>query len=303
MNIEQIKCVIAISENKTFSEAAYSLNMTQSSLSKNIKKLELELGISLFNRTTRKVSLTPIGEEFVIYGNQILQSHKDLLHFINMYTQEKQNKLKIGSIYFGKNNRLVPLFAHFMTKNPKLELTIKDSTTTPLLQDLKKGDIDIAFVSSMYSDDTKEATFSSNIDYKSFTCFKDPYYVVVSVKHPLAKYKELSFKDLNGQSLILTSPTMDVYHSALNKAFNHYNVTIHSSICCSSVRSILQMVSQNLGIAILTKLVIEDSDDLVTIPLNGGLVRETQMLMLNKKQSIQINAFWNFIKDSFTING
>ena len=72
MNIEQIRCVIAIMEHKTFLEAALSLNRSQSAVSKEIRKMEEELGAPLFVRTTRKVYLTPVGEDFVRCGMKIL---------------------------------------------------------------------------------------------------------------------------------------------------------------------------------------------------------------------------------------
>ena len=103
---------------------------------------------------------------------------------------------------------------------------------------------------------------------KSISCFLDPYYVVVGKVHPFHVRKHLSFAELDKQAFIFPDSSMDVYQHALQQLFEYYHVTIHSSICCSSVRSVLHMVSQNLGIAILTRLVTE-SDDLDIIPLEG----------------------------------
>ena len=298
MNIEQVKCVLAIVEHKTFLEAALALNRSQSAVSKEIKKLEQELGAPLFVRTTRKVHLTSVGEDFIRYGTQILEAYEGICQSVARHQEESRKKLRIGSIYFGRKNLLAPAIAQFINLHPSIEITVKDDTTSPLLHALLKNELDIIFVSSMYADAIPKKTFADDPSLKSISCFQDPYYVVVGKGHPFHGRKHLSFPELDNQAFIFTDSSMDVYHQALKRLFDHYHVTSHSSICCSSVRSVLHMVSQNLGIAILTRLVIEDSDDLDIIPLEGGLVRDTQMVMRNHPQEESVILFWNYMKQA-----
>lgn len=298
MNIEQVRCVLAIVEHKTFLEAALSLNRSQSSVSKEIQKLEQELRAPLFVRTTRKVYLTPVGEDFVRCGAKILDAYEEICQSVARHREESSQQLRIGSIYFGQQNLLAPAIAHFINLHPSVEITVKDGTTSPLLHALMKNELDIIFVSSMYADAIPKKTFADDPALKSVSCFRDPYYVVVGKGHPFHGRKRLSFTDLDQQAFIFTDSSMNVYHQALKSLFDYYHVTIHSSICCSSVRSVLHMVSQNLGIAILTRLVVEDSDDLDIIPLEGGLVRDTQMVMRNHPQDESVRLFWNYMKQS-----
>lgn len=298
MNIEQVRCVLAIVEHKTFLEAALSLNRSQSSVSKEIQKLEQELGAPLFVRTTRKVYLTPVGEDFVRCGAKILESYEEICQSVARHHENSKQLLRIGSIYFGQQNLLAPVIAHFINLHPSIEITVKDGTTSPLLHALMKNELDIIFVSSMYADAIPKKTFADDPALKSVSCFRDPYYVVVGKRHPLHGRKRLSFAELDQQAFIFTDSSMNVYHQALQSLFDYYHVTIHSSIRCSSVRSVLHMVSQNLGIAILTRLVVEDSDNLNIIPLEGGLVRDTQMVMRNHPQDESVRLFWNYMKQS-----
>ena len=297
MNIEQIRCVIAIMEHKTFLEAALSLNRSQSAVSKEIRKMEEELGAPLFVRTTRKVYLTPVGEDFVRCGMKILDAYDEICESVAKHREESSRQLRLGSIYFGQKNPLAPAIAHFINLHPSIEITVKDGTTSPLLHALMKNELDIVFVSSMYADAIPKKTFADDPSLKSISCFRDPYYVVVGKGHPFHGRKHLSFAELDKQAFIFPDASMDVYQHALQQLFEYYHVTIHSSICCSSVRSVLHMVSQNLGIAILTRLVTE-SDDLDIIPLEGGLVRDTQMVMRNHPQDESVSLFWNYMKQS-----
>ncbi len=300
MNIEQVKCVLAVVRYKTYLEAAFQLNRSQAAVSKSIQKLEQELGTSLFNRTTRKVSLTPAGEDFVIYGQQILDSYENILNSVERHTNPQVKTLRIGTIYFGQNNPLAPVIARYLKLHPNTAVNIRDDTSTPLIRSLHSGGLDVVFVSSMYTPSCEQSPYSMNPHFKAFSCFQDPYYVIVSREHPFACRESLNYQDLNGQPFITIDASMDVYHEAIKKALEASNVSLHTIMNCSSVRSVLHMVSQNLGIAILTKLVVEDSDLLRIIPLENGMIRDTQMLVLNKELPSHVRAFCRFIREQLT---
>lgn len=297
MNMEQIKCVLAVAQYKTFLEASFQLDRSQAAVSKSIKKLEEELGIALFERTTRRVSLTDAGEDFMIYGQQILSSYECILSSVERRLHSNNNRLKIGSIYFGQDNRLAPMIARFLKRHPDMEIDMKENTSSPLIRSLRSGELDAVFVSSMYNPSTEQSPFSNHPEYRSFSCFRDPYYVIVSKKHPFASRKKLSYPDLDGQSFIVTDPSMDVYHKALQKTFELYHIPLNIAMYCTSVRSVLHMVSQNLGIAILSKLVVEESDELRIIPLEDGMIRDTQLVVLNKSMPPHLRAFYRFIRE------
>lgn len=296
MNMEQIKCVLAVVRYKTFLEASFHLNCSQAAVSKSIKKLEEELGIPLFERTTRRVALTEAGEDFVVYGQQILHSYECILNSVERRLNPGVSRLIIGSIYFGRDNRLAPMIASFLKLHPDIEIEMKENTSSPLIQALRSGELDAAFVSSMYNPSMEDSPFSEQTEFRFFSCFRDPYYVIVSKNHPFAKRKSLSYPDLKGQSFIVTDPSMDVYHKALQKTFERYRTPLHIAMYCTSVRSVLHMVSQDLGIAILSKLVVEESGDLRIIPLEDQMIRDTQLVVLNKNMPPPLRAFYHFIK-------
>ncbi len=304
MDIEQIKCVVAVAHCGTFLEAAFQLNRSQSSVSKNVRRLEEELGISLFERTTRKVALTPAGEDFVAYGEQILTAYECILNSVDRHLHTNVNNLNIGSIYFGLNNRLAPLIARFLKLHPTMEIDMKEGTTTPLLKSLRTRELDVVFVSSMYNPETEHSHFADEPEFRAFSCFKDPYYVIVSRNHRFANRKSLSYPELAGESFIATDRTMDVYHKAMQKTFASYGVPFNIIMYCTNIRSVLHMVSQNVGIAILSKQVVEEDDDLCMIPLEDGMIRDTQMLVLNDQElAPHIRAFYRFVKEQIQTYG
>lgn len=297
MDIEQLQCILAIREHKTFLEAAESLHRSQSAVSKSVQRLEEELGAPVFVRTTRRVSPTPLGEEILAYAERMVACYEGMLHCVEQHCTAAATQLRLGSIYFGLHNRLVPYVANYLKMHPSMQVTIEEATTTPLLRKLEKRELDVVFVSSMYLQNAPRENFSGYPRYRSLSFSIDPYYVVLSREHPLAKRGLLRYEDLLTESFITTDRTMDVYHKAMEKTFQKYGAVMNIAMQCTNIRSVLHMVSQNVGIAVLSRLVVEDSDDLVMIPLENPMLRDTQMLILNQKTiPPHIKSFFHFIK-------
>ena len=82
ITIEQLKYFLAVEKYKNFSVASYELCISQSSLSKQIKALENELATILFDRTTRNITLTDTGKEFLIYAKNSIKSYDNIIHII-----------------------------------------------------------------------------------------------------------------------------------------------------------------------------------------------------------------------------
>ena len=297
MDIDQLQCILAIQRHKTFLEAAEALNRSQSAVSKSVQRLEEELGAPVFRRTTRRVEPTPLGEEILAYAERMIACYEGMLHCVEQHRSADTNHLRLGSIYFGLNNRLVPYVANFLKMHPTMQVTIDESTTTPLLRQLENHELDVVFVSSMYLQNGPKENYSRDPRYLSVSFSVDPYYVVVSREHPLATRQSLRYEELGAESFITTDRTMDVYHKAMEKVFHEHGASMKIAMQCTNVRSVLHMVSQNVGIAVLSKLVVEDSNDLVLIPLENPLVRDTQMVILNQRVlPPHIKSFYHFIK-------
>ena len=202
LELDQVRHVLAVVKYRTFLEASFQLNRSQSSLSKSIRRLEEELGISIFERTTRRVELTPAGRDFVAYAEQMMVCYEGMLHAMEQHRSNGKRSLRVGSIYFGLHNRLAPLVANFSKLHPSMEIEIRESTTTPLLQDLHKGELDVVFVSSMYPEGAERANFSQYPEYRSHSCFRESYQIVVSRDHPFAGRSQLTYEDLADQPFI-----------------------------------------------------------------------------------------------------
>lgn len=118
LELDQVRHVLAVVKYRTFLEASFQLNRSQSSLSKSIRRLEEELGISIFERTTRRVELTPAGRDFVAYAEQMMVCYEGMLHAMEQHRSNGKRSLRVGSIYFGLHNRLPLWWPIFPSSTP-----------------------------------------------------------------------------------------------------------------------------------------------------------------------------------------
>lgn len=156
MNIQQLEYIIAIDQLKSFSKAADFCNITQSTMSAMIKKLEVELDVILFDRKSNQVFTTDNGLE-------IIKIAKKSLFHINQLKDIAQNKkgniqgiVKIGIIPTVAGSLLPIILKSILNKYKNLHLHIQESTTENIIQSLKSGDLDVGIISTPWKSDEIE---------------------------------------------------------------------------------------------------------------------------------------------------
>jgi LysR family transcriptional regulator, hydrogen peroxide-inducible genes activator len=147
MNLQQLEYIVAVHQHKSFTKAASQCCVTQATLSAMIKKLEDELGVVIFDRKKSPILTTCIGERIIADAQPILQA----LNHIKDYTKKEgvvQGRLRLGVIPTVAN-ALLPLFLkQLLEVYPLLELEVFELTTPILLQQLREGRIDVAWMSN-----------------------------------------------------------------------------------------------------------------------------------------------------------
>ena len=193
MELRQLKYFVAVAELKNFSQASHLLNITQSTLSQQIKQLEDELGVQLLHRTSHHVSLTDMGEAFLPQARRTISTAKACLDSIHDVQELNVGELNIGSTY-----TFLPLLKEtvleFMKCHPGIKLNIKCHSMETLIKMLDEQKIDVALT-------YKPTQNYPNID--SFVIFDNRLAVVVSDTHPIAKNELLRLADLEKIPLAL----------------------------------------------------------------------------------------------------
>lgn len=152
MNIQQFQYVLAVVDSKNFEEAAESCFVTQSTLSTMIGRFENEIGIKVFNRKTKPVSLTSEGEEIIAHLRVVNNEIDQLKNLVQELKGEMVGELKIGVIPTIAPY-LVPLFLlEFAQKFPQVKVIIKEMPTAQITASLKNRSLDIGLLALPIND-------------------------------------------------------------------------------------------------------------------------------------------------------
>ena len=196
MTIQQLKYIIGVSETGSINKAAGILYVSQPSLTAAIKDVENEFNITIFNRSSKGITLTSEGKEFIQYGRQIYAQYDNLLERFGDAGKSKRKKhFAVSTQHY---SFAVKSFVEMVKKfdTTEYEFAINETRTLAIIEDVSTGrsEIGILFLSD-FNRKAMTKLFNSNdlVFEKLITCDA---YVYLWKKHPLAKEKSISFEQL-----------------------------------------------------------------------------------------------------------
>lgn len=195
MTLQQLKYIIKIVECGSITEAAKQLFITQPSLSAAVKELEKELGIEIFNRTTKGVSLTIDGTEFLSYARQIIEQ-TELMEERYMGKKPTKRLCSISTQHYAfAVNAFVELLLDLNVE--EYEFTLRETRTYEIIEDVKNFRSEIGII---YFSDFNEKVLNKLLKENHLVfnvLFEASPHVFVSTKHPLAKNTSVTLEDLD----------------------------------------------------------------------------------------------------------
>jgi len=195
MTIQQLEYIIAVANEGSFSRAATKCFVTQPTLSMQIHKLEIELGVIIFDRSKNPIKMTPIGEAIIEQARVNLQGMERIKEIIREQSDEIKGHLRLGIIPT-LAPYLLPLFlTSFIAKYPQISLSIEEFISEQLILRLKQDMLDAAILVTPV-DDT--AITEIPLFYESFVAY-------VSTNHPLIHSDMIELDNLNINEMLLLS--------------------------------------------------------------------------------------------------
>jgi DNA-binding transcriptional LysR family regulator len=257
MEMKQVEAVLAVAETGSFSTAAEELYVSQSSLSKMVSALEKELGFSLFDRSKRKITLTPAGEAFLLHAHTIDAAYRVMLADMGAY--KATPSLAIVAIPVIAQYGISSCIAQFRSANPEIALSLEEREAAAILPALNNHQFDLAFVRDNYLD-VKEYVLRKVTD--------DIMVVVVSNQHGYAARSMLSLSELANENHIMFDKGTVVHELAVDAC---RTAGFEPRIFYASLRveSVLGLVASNSGVALMMEKVVKyhEHPDVVAIPL------------------------------------
>lgn len=276
MNIRDLEYFVKVAELRHFKKAADACFVSQPALSMQIKKLEEMWGVCLFERDNKHVLITPVGDVLLKKAKQILQSVQDMKQEAILYQDPYAGNLRLGAFptlapYYFPN--LVP---KINKRFKKLRLLLTEEKTELLLKQLQEGSLDAAYlaVPLPISDDRLEIR----------ELFCEPFYLAVSVTHPLAHLTYVKVSDLDKQSLLLLSEGHCLRDQAL-EICSKIGASEQQDFRATSLETLRQMVAANVGITLIPKLAIKKDKRIAYIPFKGQIPSRTIALLWRKNSA------------------
>lgn len=243
MELRQLRQFVAVAEAGSFSLAAERLCMAQPPLSVAIRKLEDEMGISLFERTGRGVRLTPEGEVALAGANRCLKEAAGLASFAQSAQHDASGLLNIaciGSAVFGLLPNILKVFA---SRYPGIKLTLREYTNHETLIAVENGSIDVGFV---------RVPIARPVNVQFQQVEQDRFCAALPNDHPLCNRPTLSLRDLATETWIGYVPSRaGGLQGALMLTLLHAGITPRITQEAVQVQTAIGLVEGGLGVALV----------------------------------------------------
>lgn len=232
-----------LAETQNFLEAADKLFISQSALSRHLKALEEELGVPLFDRTTRKVSLNRFGQLFLPYAKAISRTRYEYTTAFGNALRSEHGSVRIGSIPVMAQYGITDIFVKFQRENANFSLDIVEADSNQLVRMLRSNQCDFAFLRE--SDDRED-------EFNKILFTTDSLAALVPQDHPLAKANVLRLDQLKNEPLMLLARDTSMYALCIQEC---RRAGFEPQVVFTGHRAenIIDLVVKGMGIALLMK--------------------------------------------------
>ncbi len=291
MDFDQLAGFLEVAKHQSFSRAAQNLYRTQPAISAQVRLLEQEFGERLFDRSGKKVLLTPAGEILRGYAEKLHQVQREALQAVAEMHRRPRGKLHIGANEATCLYVLPRAFAQFKAQYPEVQINISRNFSHKILQKVQDGVVDLGILTLPLK--------ANHVNVEVLPIFKDEIRVVVPPDHPLARNKKVSVEQMAGHPLII--PKTGHTRHMLERMLRPYRNRLQISMELASVETIKKFVGAGLGISVISHsyaLPEVEAGLLRLIPFEGiKLFRELGLIYRNDRNlSLPAKAFIEVIR-------
>ncbi|HET6647570.1 MAG TPA: LysR family transcriptional regulator [Pyrinomonadaceae bacterium] len=242
MDINQLEVLLTVAQEQSFSRAAQALHRTQPAVSQAIRRLELELGEPLFDRSSKDGTLTAAGRVLHEFAQQMLNLRQGAHTAIKELKDLQRGKLTLSANEYTVMY-LLPILPVFRARHPHIKVEVKRSLASRIPSQILDRDVEIGVVSYKPGDSA----------ISSVSVLTDELVLVVAPNHPLARKEVVSIRELGAESFIahnVPSP----YREKVVRTFEKYKTPLNISIEMPTLEAIKRLVEQGMGVALIPRL-------------------------------------------------
>jgi DNA-binding transcriptional LysR family regulator len=265
----EIETFLSLAETGSFSRSAVALKLSQPAVSARILHLEQTLGVPLFHRTTRRVTITAAGERLRVRLDRAIAELRGLVDELRDEANLHRGRLVLGASPSVAAGFLAEAISHFHAEHPEVEIVLHDDFFGRALGRLLDGSVDLAIIPFEPTDDA--------LDFELL--LTDRFLLAVPPEHELATKRVVRMADLAEQRLI-TMPSESAAWTTIRRAFEQSGLPFRPSMQTRNSHTIMALVRAGYGVAFVTELLSR------TMPCPGIELRQLQGVNLERRVGI-----------------
>ena len=233
MELRHLRYFTALAGSLNFTRAAERLHVTQSTLSHQIKQLEEELGVALFERTGKRVLLTEAGDEFLHHANLALREIDQGIGALRHGGQQAQGEIRIGATHSFNQAFIPDCVASFLQRHPHVRVMVEDLSADQVTARVQQGTLDLGVTYRP----------GSPVPLHFEPLYNEEMVLVVASGHPLARRKRVRMVELHGLPMVLLPPSF-VTRQMLDECFRACGAEPQVAAEINTLAPMLQLVAK-----------------------------------------------------------
>jgi DNA-binding transcriptional LysR family regulator len=281
MNIDDLEAFLSVAKEQSFSRASKSLFITQPAVSKRVAALENEVGLSLFNRIKRQVSLTEAGKQLLPKAQELVDQAVDLKRFASSLSDSVEGRLAFAISHHIGLYRLPPVLQGFSKRYPNVQLAISFNESEQACQSVERGDIEFAVI-TIPKELPKDLT--------SFVVWQEELRIVCNAEHPLARSNNVNLEGLSAYPCVMPTPETETFQ-VMERAFNSAGLVFSVQMATNNLESLKMLAATGIGWALLPESMIDGDLKIVEVNVQFerylGIVRHQKRSQSNAAKAMQ----------------
>src|SRR5882724_2163291 len=251
MELRQIRSFLSIAETLHFGRTAELIHLSQPALSLQIRALEEEVGVRLFDRNRRKTALTAAGSAFRDDAAAALSQLDQAIRKARLAAKGKLGRLRIGFISTAGSEIVPNIIRQFSGLNPEVEFSLRAITTADQVRMLETGSLDIGFL---------RLPIGGHSALDVVTVHRERFVLAVPVSHKLAKRKRVRLREVAGQDFVMYERTYAPgFHDSIVGILRDAGIVPNVSQTAGEIPTLISLVASRIGITILPASAVKHS--------------------------------------------
>lgn len=281
LSSRELLAVCTIAEYGSFMAASLTLNVSQPALTRTVQRVEQAVGLELFRRTTRRIEITPAGQEFIALANRILADLRISFESMREISDEERGQVIASTVMSVAYAQLPAIVARYRQAKAKIEIQIREGVHGVVLEDVRSGVADLGIT---YIDDIP-------VEFSTIKLANEAFHVVMPKEHPLSGTPSVTLKEVSHFAMV-SLPKEAQTRRYLDGLALASGLVLQHAVTVNQFATVMQCVYAGVGLAIVPGGVVPGalSAGLISRPLSKPAVSRTMGIVLLKDRGLTPSA-------------